>query len=52
MPLKKKMCKVCKNDMKDKLEEVKEAVKKPEFICKKCARVSSSKKNICKPEEL
>lgn len=34
------------------LEQIKEFVKKPHFICKKCGRVAKENKNLCEPVAL
>ncbi|PIE36445.1 hypothetical protein CSA56_00350 [candidate division KSB3 bacterium] len=48
-------CKFCKLSSKIVEEESKtfvELVRKPKFVCMKCFRTSSSKKNLCKPQKL
>jgi hypothetical protein len=34
------------------LDEYKELVKKPKFLCKGCGRAAASDANLCKPEKL
>ena len=44
---KKKLCDISKKNYTD--ENYIELVKNPEFVCKKCGRVSNNKKNLCSP---
>ena len=37
---------------KKKIDEIKELVKKPQFICFNCGRVADSEKNLCNPVSL
>ena len=34
------------------LEDYKQMVKGPKFICKQCGRVAGDKRNLCEPEKL
>ena len=52
---------VCKGDHKGhlcvlasnkKMDEIKEFVKNPQFICFNCGRVANSDKNLCNPMSL
>ncbi len=45
----KKLCKLAKDGDIDALAVL---ARDAQYICKKCGRVSSQKKNICKPAEL
>ena len=45
----KTLCKVSKEGIKGDLDRLIEIVKKPKFICEKCARVSKRKKYLCHP---
>ena len=38
--------------LKSNLEEYKNLVKDPKYICKGCGRVAASDKNLCTPEKL
>jgi hypothetical protein len=45
----KTLCKVSKEGIKGDFVQLIEIVKKPKFICEKCARVSKRKKYLCHP---
>ena len=47
--LKKSLCKESKESVMANIDEILDAVKKPKFICEKCARVSNKKKYLCDP---
>jgi hypothetical protein len=34
------------------LEDVKNIVRNPKFICKNCGRAAANEKNVCAPEKL
>ncbi len=48
----KRMCKLDKKMLDKQFDEVLEAVRKPEFICRKCAHVANRKEKLCKPKAL
>ena len=48
----KKVCGLKKDTIKDNLDEVIEIVADAKYICCKCARVSKSKKHLCKPKPM
>ena len=48
----KSLCKLDKDDSKNHLDEIKELIREPRFICVKCARSAFSDKMVCKPAEL
>lgn len=48
----KELCKLKKNEMKDEFKKIIKIVKKPKFICEKCARVAKDKKYLCNPQSL
>ena len=50
--LKKKMCKIGKDDFRKNEEAVIAQVLSPKYICTKCLRVASDKKLLCKPRKL
>lgn len=45
----KKLCRLAKDDDMDALAAL---ARDARYICRKCGRVSSQKKNVCKPVEL
>ena len=49
---KNKLCKVKKELLKHDLEEFKELVKSPNYLCKKCGRVSNEEQYVCKAVSL
>jgi len=46
----KKLCGIKKSEFEDHKDEITKIVKTPNFICKKCLRVSIDKKHLCKGE--
>jgi len=48
----KTMCGLNKKDIKKLKAELIEEIKNPEFFCGNCARVSTSKKHLCKPKKI
>lgn len=49
---KQRLCEWKKDDIKDNLNELKEIVGKPKYICLKCARVAKEAIYLHKPVEL
>jgi hypothetical protein len=45
----KQLCDWSKKDLSKNFDDFKKIVKAPQFACKKCARVASEKKWLCKP---
>ena len=45
----KRMCKLDKKELEKNFAEFRDLVKEPTNVCEKCARVSRSKKTLCKP---
>lgn len=43
----KTLCKLKKNELADEFKKILKIVKKPKFICEKCARVAHEKKYLC-----
>ncbi len=50
--LKKKMCKLAKEGLKENEEAILAEVRQPVYICKKCLRVAENKKLLCDPKKL
>lgn len=48
----KTLCKLKKNEMANDFKKILKIVKKPKFICEKCARVAKEKKYLCSPLSL
>jgi hypothetical protein len=48
----KELCKWDKDEIKDKLKDLKKIVSEPRFICRKCARAARKEEHLCKPEPL
>ncbi len=48
----KRMCEWKKGKLEKDFDDFAAQVKKPKYACMKCARVSSSKKRLCKPAPL
>jgi len=49
----KQMCKLIKDDFHTKkLKQFSKLVDHPQFVCKKCGRVSNKKTYLCKPVDL
>ena len=46
------LCRLDKKEIEENMTAIVEVVSHPEYICKKCARVCSKKKLLCKPEKL
>jgi len=44
----KHMCQWKKSDIEKHFKELVQEVKKPKYVCTKCARVASTKKALCK----
>jgi len=45
----KTLCKLKKNELAADFKKILKIVKKPNFICEKCARVAKDKKYLCSP---
>jgi len=43
---------LCVLSSQERMDEIKELVKAPRFICFNCARVADSEKNLCNPMPL
>jgi len=43
------LCKLKKNELATDFKKIIKIVKKPKFICEKCARVAKDKKYLCSP---
>ncbi len=48
----KTMCGLGKKDIKKLKDELIDEISKPKFYCANCARVSTSKKLLCKPKKI
>lgn len=48
----KELCKLRKSDFSKNLKKIVKIVKKPKFICDKCARVANEKHYLCSPATL
>lgn len=48
----KTLCKLKKDELSDDFKKIVKIVKKPKFICEKCARVAKEKKYLCNPVTL
>ena len=46
------LCKLKKNELTADFKKILKIVKKPKFICEKCARVAKDKKYLCNPVPL
>lgn len=47
----KELCKLSKKDIEKDFDKVVEEVRRPCFLCVKCARAAHSRKRLCKPVE-
>lgn len=45
----KELCKLKKDEFSKNIKKIVKIVKKPKFICEKCARVAKDKKYLCNP---
>lgn len=50
--LKKKLCKYAKEGLKKNEELIMAEVRSPQYICKKCLRVSTNEKLLCDSKEI
>ncbi|WP_304740458.1 hypothetical protein [Sulfuricurvum sp.] len=48
----KTLCKLKKNELTTDFKKIIKIVKKPKFICEKCARVAKDKKYLCEPKSM
>lgn len=48
----KELCKLKKNELALNFKKIVKIIKKPKFICEKCARVANDKKYLCEPINL
>ena len=48
----KTFCKWSSKDIEKRIDLLASLTESPEYVCKKCARVSNNKKAICKPVRL
>ncbi|MDP3292017.1 MAG: hypothetical protein Q8M43_08300 [Sulfuricurvum sp.] len=48
----KELCKLKKNELEIHFKKIIKIVKKPKFICEKCARVAKDKKYLCEPKKM
>jgi hypothetical protein len=49
MKIRKSLCSLEKDDIKDNIEDVVAIVSNAKFICRKCARSARDPKHLCKP---
>jgi hypothetical protein len=49
MKIKKTLCCLDRDEIKDNIDELSELCSSPKYICRKCARVSGKEKHLCKP---
>lgn len=47
----KSFCKWEKSDIKKNIEKIYQLTANPNYVCEKCARVSKSEANLCKPHK-
>lgn len=47
-----KLCDWSKKDLRDRLDELKQLVSSPRYVCLKCGRATASKERLCKPKPL
>lgn len=52
MKIPKRLCCLDRQDIEKNLDELAEIISPAKHICRKCARVSSKKKYLCKPVKL
>lgn len=52
MKIRKTLCCLGRDEIEDHIDDLIEIVSKAKYICRKCARVSSKKKHLCKPMKL
>ena len=52
MKIRKTLCHLDRDDIEDNIDEIIELVSQPEYVCRKCARVSKEKDHLCKPLKL
>ena len=45
----KELCKLKKDELSKNIKKIIKIVKKPKFICEKCARIAKDKKYLCNP---
>lgn len=50
--IKKKLCKLKKEDIKKMEDEILKQVSKPKYMCAKCARVCRDKDLLCEPDKI
>ena len=50
--IKKSLCKIKKEELKDISESVMKIISKPKYFCQNCLRSSSKKKFVCKPKKI
>ena len=48
----KTLCQWKKDEIKDNFEALKEIVRSPRFVCRKCGRAAAEKRCLCKPAKL
>lgn len=44
-----KLCKLKKDELSKNYKKIIKIVKKPKFICEKCARFANDKQSLCEP---
>ncbi len=47
--IKKTLCKLDKHDIEENIDNIVPLVSEPKYLCLKCARVATKKKNLCTP---
>lgn len=47
-----RLCKLSRHDIVESLSDIHQIVAEPKYLCRSCARCSSDKKSLCKPEAL
>jgi hypothetical protein len=48
----KPICKWDKDEIKEKLDDLKELVSPARYICRKCGRAAKKDDHLCKPEKI